>query len=282
MSEITAAAVKQLRDRTDLPMMDCKKALTEAGGDMDKAIDILRSKFKSAVTKRADRETAEGRISVYYDDTQGIGSIVEIRCESAPVAKSEHFVAMCGKIAHQIAAQKDIKSVEDLLKQAYVGDKSKTIEDLMTETIGLLQENMKIARFTRLVGKQGNYVHHDGSVGAALVVEGEKAEPQLLRDICMHITATNPLAGSKDEIPAEVIAKEREIALAQTREDPKMADKSAEIQEKSVQGKLNKWLAQNSLLEQPFVKDESKTISQLLKSANLKFVRFVRYRVGEK
>lgn len=279
MSEITAAAVKQLRERTDLPMMDCKKALIEAGGDMDKAIDILRSRFKGAVAKRADRETAEGRISAYYDPTTGVGSLVEVRCESAPVAKGDHFVALCGKIAHQVAA-KDPKSVEELLKQPYAGDSSKTIEDLVTDTIGLIQENMKPARFTRLVGTQGSYVHHDGTSGAAIVVEG-KADPMLLRDICMHITATNPLAGSQAEIDPAVIEKERQVAISQTKEDPKMAGKPDEIIEKSVQGKLNKWLAQNALLDQPFVKDESKTVGQLLKDAGLKFVKFVRYRVGE-
>lgn len=281
MAEITAAAVKQLRDRTDLPMMDCKKALTEAGGDMDKAVDILRSKFKSAVSKRADRETAEGRVVGYADHGKKVGALIEIRCESAPVAKSDAFVKLCNNVAKQVALQNP-NSVDDLLKQPVVDDKSKTIEDLVTETIGLLQENMKIARMARLEGLVGHYTHHDGTSGAMIAVDGDKADTQLLRELSMHITATQPLAGSQAEIPAEVIEKERQIALAQTKEDPKMAGKPDEIVEKSVQGKLNKWLAQNALLDQPFVKDETKKVGDLLKAAGLKYRGFVRFRVGEK
>ncbi len=279
MRDIPAAAVKQLRDRTNLPFKDCKKALVEAEGDMEKAVDILRSKNKGVVIKRAGRETAKGRVAVFFDEGKQVGSIVEMQCESDPVATGEHFVAMSDEIAKHVAYS-DAADVDALHAEKLHTDNSKTVKERVEELIGLIRENMKVARFERLNGPQGTYVHHNGSVGAAVVVEGE-ADPTLLRDIAMHITATAPLAGTKEEIDPAVIAKEKEIAMEQTRQDPKMEGKPDEIIEKSVTGKLNKWLAQNSLLDQPFVKDESKKIGELLKDAGVKYVKFVRYKVGE-
>lgn len=280
MSTITAAAVKQLRDRTDLPMMDCKKALIEVGGDMEKAIDLLRSKFKAVAVKKSDRETAEGRIVTYHDNEKNIGAIVEVRCESAPVTKSEHFMKLCNDLAKHVAVENPA-SVEEMLEQGFTDDKSKKVNDMITDVVGLIRENMKVARFVRLEGVQGSYTHHDGTKGAALIVSGDVSDPQILRNICMHITATNPLAGSQEEIDPAIVQREKEVAIAQTKEDPKMAGKPDEIIEKSVMGKLNKWLAQSSLLDQPFVMDESKKVSDLLKESGLTYVNFVRYEVGE-
>ncbi|MGF1581518.1 MAG: translation elongation factor Ts [Gemmataceae bacterium] len=279
MSDIPAAAVKQLRDRTNLPFKDCKKALVEAEGDLEKAVDILRSKNKGVVDKRAGRETAKGRIAVFFDEDKKVGSIVEMQCESDPVATGEHFVEMSDEIAKHVAYS-EAADLDALHTEPLHSDNSKTVKERVEELIGLIRENMKIARFERLKGPQGTYVHHNGSVGAAIVVEGEP-DAALLRDIAMHVTATAPLAGTSDEIDQDIIAKEKEIAVEQTRNDPKMAGKPDEIIEKSVMGKLNKWLAQNSLLDQPFVKDESKKVGQLLKDAGLKYVKFIRFQVGE-
>jgi elongation factor Ts len=281
MTTISAAAVKALRDRTNQPMMDCKAALTEAGGDMDKAVEILRKKGRSIADKKGARETAEGRIGVFVDEPQTMAALVEMRCESPPVVKSDAFVQLANDVAKQVAL-KGADNVEGLLAQPLVGDPKHTVGDRINDTIGLIRENMKPARFTRLTGGLlGSYVHHDGSVGVLVQVEGAKADPQLLRDVCMHITAKNPLAARREDISQDVVAKETEIARAQLAADPKNANKPANLQEKILEGKLKTWFAENVLVEQPFVKDDSKTVGELLRSHGLKMIRFVRYRVGE-
>ncbi len=279
---ISAADVKTLRDRTGLPMMECKAALTEARGDMDKAVEILRKKFKDAADKRTERETAEGRVVAYIDPAQPSGVLLEMRCESAPVAKSDEFIQLCHDLAKHIAVRNPA-GVEELLTQPWAADPKKTIHERILETIGQIREKMVPARFTRLSGGAlGSYTHHDGTVGVLLQVEGGKADPQMLRDISMHITARPHRAVRREDITPEVLTKEKEIALAQMAADPKMKDKPANILEKIVEGKMNTWFADNVLLEQPFVKDDSKTVGALLKSAGLTLKQFVRYRVGEK
>jgi elongation factor Ts len=276
MSQISAAAVKTLRDRTNAPMMDCKAALTEANGDMEKAIDILRKKNAAIQAKKGDRETAEGRIAVYIDAAQKIGAILELRCESAPVAKSEPFIKLANDLAKQVAL-KNPATVEALLAQPTVDNPAQTVHDRIGEVVGLIRENMKPARFTRLAGLLGNYCHHDGSVGVLLQVEGAQADAQLLRDVCMHITAKNPVSASREDVPASVIEKEKDIARTQAQ----ATGKPAAIIEKIAEGKMKTWFAENVLLEQPFVKDDSKSVGDLLKGAGLKLIRFVRYKVGE-
>jgi len=198
MSAISPAAVKSLRDRTNAPMMACKSALVEANGDMDKAIGIIRTKFKDAVVKFGEREAAEGRIAVFIDNAKKVGAILEMRCESAPVAKSEHFTQLANDLARQVALQ-GAMTVEALLGQTYVDDPKKTVHERVGEVVGLIRENMKPARMTALKGLLGGYVHHDGTVGVLLQVEGSgRADPQLLRDVSMHITATNPVAARRD------------------------------------------------------------------------------------
>lgn len=278
--EITAAAVKALRDRTNAPMMDCKAALVEAGGDMDKAADILRKKNKAIMDKKGERETAEGRIASFIDPGQQIGALVEVRCESAPVVKSEQFGQLANDIAKQVAL-KDPKTTEELLAQAFVGDAKKTVNDRVAETVGLIRENMKPARMVRLTGQLGSYIHHDFSVGVMVQVEGKQADVQTLRDVCMHITAKNPLAARKEDIAKDVIDREIEIAKSQIAADPKNKNKPANILEKIAEGKMKTWFAENVLLEQPFVKDDSKTVNELLNSAGVKLVKFVRLKVGE-
>jgi elongation factor Ts len=270
--EISAADVKKLRDRTNAPMMDCKKALAECKGDMEKAITFLREKNKNITVSKADRETAEGRIAVFIDPAKKVGAIVEMRCESAPVAKSEQFVALANDLARMAAEGAD--TVDKLLALP------KAVERIH-DTVGLLRENMKPARLTRLTGLLGSYVHHDGATGVLLQVEGASADPQLLRDVSMHVTAKNPLAARREDVPSATIAKETEIAKAQIAADPKNANKPANILEKIAEGKVKTWMAENILVEQPFVKDDSKTVGQLLQSAGLKLVKFIRYRVGE-
>jgi elongation factor Ts len=275
---ISAADVKALRDRTNAPMMECKAALTEAGGDMEKAIEHIRVKMKNIQVSRGARETAEGRIAVFVDDAKKVGAIVEMRCESAPVAKAPHFVQLGDEIARQVATQNPA-SVEALL--ALSDGAGKTINDRVADVIGVIRENMKVQRFTRLSGTLGAYSHHDGTLGVLLLVEGTTTDNQVLRDVCMHIAARNPVSAVKEDVPAAVVDKEKEIARDQLANDPKNKGKPANIVEKILEGKMKTWFAENVLVEQPFVKDDSKTVGQLLAQHGLKLVKFVRYKVGE-
>jgi elongation factor Ts len=277
---ISANDVKTLRDRTNAPMMECKAALNEAGGDMDKAIDILRKKIKGLTAKFGGREMAEGRVATFVDPTAKLGSILEMRCETAPVAKSEPFVALANELAKQVAL-KNPATIEELLAQPSIVESKHTVQDRVHDVFNLIRENIKPHRFTRVTGLAGEYVHHDGTTGVLLLVEGTQADPQLLRDVCMHITAVNPLSATKEDVPAATLAKELEIAREQTMGDPKNKSKPANIIDKIIEGKMKTWLAGNVLLEQPFVKDDTKTVGQLLASAGLKLVKFVRYKVGE-
>jgi len=279
MSEISPALVKQLRDRTLAPFGDCKKALTESGGDIEKAIDILRKKNSSIQAKTGDRETAEGRIGVFVDPAKKIGALVELRCESPPVTKSEHFIALANDLAKHVAhAQSHAADAEALLKQKFLDHDTKTVFDRIGEVVGIIRENMKPAKFTKVEGNVGAYSHHDGSIGVILEAEGATSNPELLRDICMHIVAKKPIALTREDVPAELIAKEKEIAKEQAESQGK--GKPANIIEKIAEGKVNSWLKDNVLLDQPFVKDESKTVGELLKAAGLKAKRFVVQRVG--
>ncbi|HEX3150143.1 MAG TPA: translation elongation factor Ts [Gemmataceae bacterium] len=274
---ITASMVNDLRKRTDLPMMDCKAALKEAEGDLDKAVDILRVRNKGVIGKRAGNETAEGRIGVFIDNAAQVGAVVELRCESAPVAKGEHFVKLANTVA-KIAAGKNPANVEALLAATDAAGKS--VSDLIADTIGVLRENMKVQRFARLTGGMfGEYVHHDGTLGVLLQASGSGANPELLRDVCMHIAAIQPtpVATRREEVPDSVIAKEKEIAKAKA----EATGKPAQIAEKIAEGQMKTWFAENVLLEQPFVKDQAKSVGQLLKEAGLEVTKFVRYKVGE-
>ncbi len=277
---ISAADVKALRDRTNAPMMECKSALTEAGGDMEKAIEIIRKKIAGIQAKRGERETAEGRVAVFVDPAQKVGAIAEVRCESAPVAKSEHFVQLANDVAKQVALHNPADAAA-LDGQKLFDGSGKTVKERVGEVIGLIRENMRVHRFARLTGLVGEYSHHDGTLGVLVQVEGAKADPLLLRDVCMHIAARNPVAATKEDVPAATLDKEKEIAREQMANDPKNKSKPPNILDKILEGKMKTWLAENVLVEQPFVKDDSKTVGQLLSQSGLKLVKFIRYKVGE-
>src|SRR5262249_41890057 len=201
---ISAVSVMALRNRTNAPMMDCKRALTEANGDMEKAVQWLREKGKAVHVTKGDRETGEGRVAAFIDPAHQVGALLEMRCESAPVAKSEPFIQLANDLARQVAL-KGAKTVEELVAQPYVDDPRKTVNDRIAEVVGLIRENMKPARVIRLTGLLGSYCHHDGSIGVMVQVEGAGADPQLLRDVCMHITAKNPVAARREDVsPADV------------------------------------------------------------------------------
>lgn len=283
MSQISAAAVRELRDRTDMPMMKCKAALEKAGGDMDKAVLILREEgAKFLGGEKGARETAEGRISAWTDPAAKVGAIVELRCESPSVVKNELFQTLGSNVAKQVAL-KNPATVEDLLKMPFVDDGSKTIQSLLEDIVGKIRENMRIARFVRFAGPSGSYVHHDGTVGVILEVKGEGAiDPEMLKDICAHVVALKPSYLTASELPADVI--EREKAFAKQQADQQAAGKPANVVEKIAEGKFNTWLAENVLVDQPIanqMKYGKKSVGQILKDAKLEAVRFVRLKVGE-
>jgi len=274
MSQISAAAVNELRKRTDLPLMECKKALTEAGGDLDKAVDILRSGFGKAMTKREANETAEGRVAVLIQgDT---AAIVELRCESAPTAKNELF----GKLADDVAKavlEHNPADVDALLAMP-------AVKNRLEETVGLIREKMVVHRFTRLAGGVfGCYVHHDLMGGALVQCGGTAAADELLKDIGAHIVALNPPYFTADGVPAAVLEKEKAFIAQQIKDDPKNATKPANIIEKMADGKIKAWMAETVLVDQPMAngaKYPNTTVGDALKKASLTPTKFVRYRVG--
>jgi elongation factor Ts len=283
---IPAADVKKLRDRTGVSFDLCKKALTETNGDMEAAVVWLREKHKGIQEKLGTREAGEGRIAVHIDPAEKVGAILEMRCETAPSAKSDLFVQLANDLARQVAIM-GASTPEELLAQPFADDPSKTVSARISEVVGLIRENMRPARMARLTGSLGSYVHHSGTVGVLLEVEGDNADPQLLRDVCMHITAVKPVAALREQVSQDKVNQEMEIARAQAEEEAKLeAEKTgkmkpANILEKMAEGKLKKWFAENVLVEQPFVKDPSKTVGELLRGAGLKVVRFVRMEVGQ-
>jgi elongation factor Ts len=285
VSQISAAAVKELRDRTDMPMMKCKAALEKAGGDVDKAMQLLREEGgKFLAGDKGARETAEGRIAAYADLTQKVAALVELRCETPSVVKNDYFVALGNDIARQVA-EKSPKDVDELLKQPLFNDPARTVQDRIADVVGRIRENMRVSRFLRVAGLAGTYVHHDGTSGALVEVKGERADPELLKDIAAHIVALKPAYISKDDIPADVLKREQELARKQAEEQA--AGKPANVLEKIAEGKFRTWMAEpgNVLLEQPMAnvgKYPKKTVGEVLKAAKLEVVSFVRYKVGEK
>ena len=281
MSQISAAAVNELRKRTDMPLMECKSALVEAEGDMDKAIDIMRSRNRAIGDKRAGNETAEGRVGVAIDGSTA--AILEMRCESAPVTKSDQFIALVNDLADAVI-KINPSSVEQFNSEPLPSG-SGSVEERITEVIGLIRENMKVNKFERLEGGQfGQYVHHDGTVGVLLQVNGAKPNDELLRDVCAHIAALNPLYTKVQDAPADVVAKEKGLIETALKEDESMANKPANILEKIVDGRMRNWYAEGVLLEQPIAnqaKYEKKTVGQVLSGAGFEIVKFVRYKVGE-
>lgn len=292
MSTISAAAVNELRKRTDHPLMDCKRALTEAGGDMEKAVLILRGRNKGVGDKRKDNETAEGRIGVAIDAANGTAAIVEMRCESAPSAKSDQFIALANDIAVHVAAH-DAQDVPALLAQPHGGG---TVQERVDEVVGLIREKMIVQRFTRLTGGVfGEYVHHDGTVGVLLQCDGAGGNAEALRDVCAHIAALNPQFMVVDAVPAATIEQEKALLAAQTVENEKAAEQKAaeegkkyfvktpQILEKINEGKLKTRLSEIVLTEQPMAntaKYPGQTVGQVLSKLGLKPKKYVRYKVG--
>jgi len=267
---ITAAQVKELREMTGLGMMECKQALVEANGDQDAAVEILRKKAGAKVDKKASRIAADGAIAIIVSDNGKTGAIAEVNSETDFVAKGDDFLAFASEVAKSVVDgnPNDV----DALMAANDSALSKQREALVSK----LGENMNVRRFERYEtdGVIGQYLH-GRKIGVMVEVVGGNDE--LARDIAMHIAASKPQYVSGDQVPADVVAKEKEILSEQAKQE----GKPAEIVEKMVVGRVNKFLNEICLLGQPFVKDPDTTVEKLLKGAGASVKRFVRFEVGE-
>ncbi len=271
MPEITAQAVKDLRQRTGLPMMDCKRALQQCGGDADGAIELLRKEGKKTMEKRAGRSTSSGRIAVYADLAGGVGTMVDLRCESAPVANNDQFVQLANDMARQLATGPGAASADELLAQPSPSQPTHTLKQQFDDLNNRIREVFRLERLVRINGACGGYAHHNGAVGVLLQVEGGTAE--LTKDICMHVAAMRPTALSKDDLDPATVAKEREILAEAARAE----GKPEKIIAKMVEGRLQNFYAERCLLEQPFVKDDKRTVGQVAKEAGMKIIRYVHW-----
>jgi len=273
MAEITAGMVKELREKTDAPMMECKKALAEADGDMAKAEEILRVRLGNKASKAASRVAAEGIVGIHLAADGKLGALVEVNCETDFVAKNEDFLAFARNLAELVAknAPADVNALSALTIDGT------PVEELRKTLVGRIGENMSIRRFERMAakGKLTSYVHGGSKIGVVVDVVG--GDEMLAKDLAMHIAASKPVALDKGEVSAELIQREREIAQQKAAE----SGKPANIVEKMVEGSVQKYLKEVTLLGQPFVKDDKLTIEQLLKSKGAQVARFVLYVVGE-
>lgn len=271
--QISAAMVNELRQRTGLSMMECKKALTEAGGDQTQAIEILKQRGLSKQADMSGRAAGEGRIACFVNSSGG--GMAELRCETAPVANTDDFIR-CASYVAQAAAALDNPTPEQVA-QAQSPRGGRTIAEEIGEVFNRLREKMEIARVTALHGPVGYYVHHNGQVGA-LVLLSDSCPDEASAGVCMHIAAMRPPYLTRADVPADLVEKERAAAREQA------AGKPANIIDKIVEGKLNTWYGESVLLEQPYVKVEGKqTVQQYLDSVKkgLTIKRFVRYEVGK-
>jgi len=277
----TASDVKTLREMTGCGMMDCKKALTETNGDMDKAVDFLREKGLATAAKKAGRIASEGIVKAYLTDDKKIGVLVEVNSETDFVAKNDEFQNFVTNIA-KIVAEKNPADVDALKALPYDGEAN--VGDTLTALIAKIGENMNIRRFARIEGNVCSYTHGEGRIGVLVEAEGSLADAdayEAARDAAMQIAAINPLYLTKEVVPAEDIEKEKHIIIAQIKEDPKNASKPDAIIEKMVGGKINKFYEQNCLLQQEFVKNGDFKVEAYLATKGVKLVNFVRFEKGE-
>jgi elongation factor Ts len=280
MAAITAAMVGELRGKTDAPMMECKKALTEADGDMARAEEILRVKLGGKASKASSRITAEGVVVAYI--AGGVGALLEINSETDFVAKNDDFLALANNAA-RLVAENNPADVAALLALPLDG---KTLDDVRAALIGKIGENMSIRRFQRFetTAKLAAYLH---GARIGVMVEFDGADEQVGRDLAMHIAAMKPVSLSADQVPAELIEKERSVAALKAQEDADQAAaagkpaQSPEILAKRLEGSVQKYLKEVSLLNQMFVKNDKQSIEQMLKAANTSVKAFTMYVVGE-
>lgn len=273
MAVITAAMVKELRVKTDAPMMECKKALTEADGNMEQAEEILRVKLGNKATKAASRITADGVVAIYIDEPGKIGAIVELNSETDFVAKNADFIAFANDIAKLVAENKPA----DVAALSALPLNGSTVDEVRKGLIGKIGENISIRRFQIIEGKGklSTYIHGGAKIGVIVDVVGGNDE--VAHDVAMHIAASKPKALDKDGVDQNLIETERRVAIEKAREN----GKPEHLIEKIAEGSVNKFLKEVTLLSQPFVKDDSKSVGELLKSNGATISAFALFVVGE-
>ncbi len=278
MAEITAAAVMALREKTGLPMMECKKALAECGGNTDQAVEWLRKQGVKTQALRADREMSTGRLAVYTDPAKGVGTMIELKCESAPVAGSPDFKDLVNDIAKTLALGPGAKTPADLLAQKSLAHPDKTLGELKDDLFNRMREVFDLSRICRIDAPCGGYAHHDGSKAALVEIAG-KTTPDAAtaaKEIAMHVVALAPQALTKDDLDPAAVAKEREILTEAARSEGKPEN----IIAKMIEGRLRNFFSQNVLLEQPFVKDDKQTVGQFAKAAGFEVKSMHNWKLG--
>ena len=270
---ITASMVKELRERTGAGMMDCKKVLTETNGDLEAAIDVMRKSGAAKADKKAGRVAADGKVVITVSDDAKEASIVEVNCETDFVAKDENFINFVNAVGARVLADKpaDVAALS-----AMPLDSGETVEETRANLVAKIGENMQVRRFEIISSEGAVYAYmHGVRIGVAVAMIG--GDEALGKDIAMHIAASRPICVSEADVPEETLAKEKEILIAQAQD----SGKPPEIIEKMIGGRMKKYLAEITLVGQPFVKDPDQTVEQLLKAAGAEVTAFIRYEVGE-
>lgn len=275
MADISAAAVKALREKTGLPLMDCKSALTEAAGDEARAIDILRERGLKLSEKRSDRETGFGRFGIYAGSNKSAGAMVELKCESAPVAGNEEFIQLANDFAEALATS-NVSTVEELRQQPSASKPGQTVGTQFDELFNRIREKFEIGRMIRFDGPCSGYSHNSTTVaGVLLQIKG--TNDAAAKDIAMHVAAMRPSALKSDELDPALVDAERKVL----RDLALKEGKPESIVDKMVEGRLRQFFAEKVLLEQPFVKDDKQSVGQYAKSNGVEVHRFVHYVLGE-
>ena len=272
---VTAALVKELREKTGAGMMDCKKVLTETDGDLEKAAELLREKGITKAAKKSGRVAAEGMVEAYISEDEKVGAIVEVNSETDFVAKNEEFRTFVMDVAKQIV-KNNPESVEALLAEPAMFEEGKTVNEALIGKIATIGENISIRRFARFETTDGlieKYIHGDGKI--AVLVNMTSGTKELAKDVCMQIAAARPEFIDRDQVPAERVEKEKEILKIQTMNE----GKPEAVAEKIVLGRINKFYQEICLVDQEFVKDPSKKVSDILKDS--KVLEFARFETGE-
>jgi len=277
MAEISAAKVKAFRERTGLPLMECKSALAEAGGDEAKAVAILRERGSKLEEKRGSRETSFGRFGLYCGLDKATGAIVELKCESAPVTQNDQFIALCNDLAEGLAKSTGtISTAEELLALPSPSKSGMTLGEQKAELFNRIRENFEVGRMCKMDGTCGGYSHNLGTV-AGVLVQVEGGTDEVAKDVSMHIAAMRPAALSKDDLDKAVVEQEREYLRSAALKEGKPAN----IVDKMVEGRLQQFIAEKALLAQPFVKDDKQSVGDFAKSNGMSIKQFVLFILGQ-
>jgi elongation factor Ts len=272
--DISASQVKAFRDKTGLPMMDCKRALVETNGDEEKAIEILRKAGAKTMAGRTDRETESGRIAIYTKNN--VSAMVELLCESAPVSNTEEFIVLVNGLAEQLATGPGAKTSDELLAQPFPGKPGVTLKQFYDDLVNKIREVFRLTRIVRIESPCGAYVHHNAAVGVLLPIEGTNIN--LAKDISMHVASMKPQALSEKDIDPAVVEKERQFVIEQVK--TQNTNKPDNIIEKIVDGKMKSFFAERTLLGQQFVKDSTKTVAQVCDEGKIKIKEMIHWVLG--